>query len=150
MSLFLLKSGSVRVFKRTGNGEMAVDDLCANEVFGEISMFDDGIRFFSVKSLEDGEAVVFSKKQMDEMLRKAPLELFLVLECITQKLKRTSLRFIEQYEETQKMKTELGKLTSQLKQLETETGSLRKKVVEQEARIKKLSPPPAPAPPARD
>ncbi|MFH1068295.1 MAG: cyclic nucleotide-binding domain-containing protein [Candidatus Glassbacteria bacterium] len=141
MSLFLLKSGTVRVFKKVSSGEVALDDLCANEIFGEISMFADGVRFFTVKSIEDGEAVVFSKKQLDEMLRKAPLELFLILECTTQKLKRTSLRFLEKYEECEKLKTELEQTKGRSGELEKEPDSLRKKVAEQAAKIRKLSPP---------
>jgi len=141
MSLFLLKGGTVKVFKNVGDKEVEIDQLCINEIFGEISMFDEGKRFFTVKAVEDGEAVVFSKKQMDEMLRKAPLELFLIMECMSQKLKRTTLRFLEQYVENDKLKAEINKLKEELKQLKEEKPK-------PELSAKTQSSPPATPPPA--
>ena len=68
MSLFLIKHGTVKVFKTVGGKEVEIDTLCTNEAIGEISMFEEGKRFFTAQAIEDGEALVFSKKQMDEML----------------------------------------------------------------------------------
>ncbi|OGG05388.1 MAG: hypothetical protein A3F83_15430 [Candidatus Glassbacteria bacterium RIFCSPLOWO2_12_FULL_58_11] len=144
MSLFLLKEGSVQVYKGTVDGEVEIDSLCANEVFGEISMFDEGKRFFTVKALEDGEAVVFSKKQMDEMLRKSPLELFLILECMTQKLKRSTLRFLEEYAKGGKLKAENTALSEQLNAARQELQGLKDQLARQAEQIRKLTP----APPA--
>ncbi|HUU30219.1 MAG TPA: cyclic nucleotide-binding domain-containing protein [archaeon] len=125
MSLFLIRDGAVKIFKKLGDQEVEIDTLCASEVFGEISMFGDGKRFVTAKAIEDGEAVVFSKKQMDEMLRKAPLELFLIMECMTQKLKRITLRFLEQMDEKQKSESVCRKLEAELNDLKKENLTLQ-------------------------
>jgi CRP-like cAMP-binding protein len=147
MSLFLLRSGTVRVFKTVAGEEVEIDDLTVNEVFGEISAFDEGVRFFTVKALDDGEAVVFSKKQMDEMLRKAPLELFLILDCIVMKLKRISLRFLESLETDVLRKRDLAakdeeilRLTREKEELTVQTEQLQDKVEQLSSQIKKLQP----------
>ena len=106
MSVFLLKSGSVLVSKKLDGQDVEIDRLCINETFGETSMFDEsGRRFTSVTALDDGEVVVFSKKDMDEMLRKAPLELMLIMECLSQKLKRSILRNLELIKENRELKS---------------------------------------------
>lgn len=128
MSLFLLKKGSVRVFKNLQGKEVEVDTLCANEVFGEIGMFDNSRRFATVKAAEDGEVVVFSKKQMDEMLRKAPLELFMIMEGMAQKVKRTTEHFLEKLEEKEKLTGENQKLKEELDLLKEEKIKLEEKV----------------------
>jgi len=111
MSVFMLRSGSVLVSKKLDGKEVEIDRLCANEIFGETSMFDEsGKRFTTITSLDDGEAVVFSKKEMDEMLRKAPLELMLIMECMSQKLKRSILRNLELIKTNQELKKRLGNL----------------------------------------
>jgi len=143
MSLFLLKDGSVKVFKTLGDEEVEIDTLCANEVIGENSMFEEGRRFFTARATEDGEAVVFSKNQMDEMLRKAPLELFLILECMSQKLKRTTLNFLEQYESNAKLKAEKTELKARLEKEEKEKLSALEKLKQQSKTLSKQEPPPA-------
>ncbi len=151
MSLFLLRDGTVKVFKTVGGKEVEIDTLGTNEVIGEISMFEEGKRFFTVRALEDGEAVVFSKKQMDEMLRKAPLELFLILECMSQKLKRTTLSSLEKLEENEKLKEENAALKASLEK--AEKGSLEKKVKPQSQMPVEKDPnstPESPAPPEAD
>ena len=143
MSLFLLKDGSVKVFKTLGDKEVEIDTLCANEVIGEISMFEEGRRFFTARATEDGEAVVFSKNQMDEMLRKAPLELFLILECMSQKMKRTTLNFLEQYENNAKLKAEMAELKARLEKVEKEKLSALEKLKHQSKTLSKQEPSPA-------
>jgi CRP-like cAMP-binding protein len=138
MSIFLLKSGSVRVYKNVAGAEVEIDDLTINEVFGEISAFDNGVRFFTVKALEDGEAVVFSKKQMDEMLRKAPLELYLILDCIVMKLKRTSLRFLETLEKEITLERDMGHKEQQLAAAKQENESLRKQTADLASQVEQL------------
>ena len=153
MSLFLIKDGTVKVFKAVGGKEVEIDTLCTNEAIGEISMFEEGKRFFTARATEDGEAVVFSKQQMDEMLRKAPLELFLILECMSQKLKRATLSFLEKYEENEKLKEEIAALKSSLGKSGKEKGSPEKKVTQESQTPAEKNPDStveSPAPPESD
>ena len=129
----------MRVFKKVAGEEVEIDDLTVNEVFGEISAFDDGMRFFTVKALENGEAVVFSKKQMDEMLRKAPLELFLILDCIVGKLKRTSLRFLESLEQVVMQKRDIDARDKQIASLQAEKDNLTQQVEQLNDKVQQLS-----------
>lgn len=140
MSVFLLKSGTVRVYKNIAGEEVEIDDLTVNEVFGEISMFEEGRRFFTVKALEDGEAVVFSKKQMDEMLRKAPLELFLVLDCVVLKLKRASLRAFEVLDDNVRLQRELAARDEELAEFKQQNAELEKQVDDLRGKLRKLQP----------
>ncbi len=139
MSLFMLKSGTVRVFKTVAGEEVEIDDLTVNEVFGEISAFDEGVRFFTVKALDDGEAVVFSKRQMDEMLRKAPLELFLILDCVVMKLKRTSLRYLESLEKEVIHKREITSKDEEISRLSSEKEELARQVKELTGKVEQLN-----------
>ncbi len=107
LSVFLIKSGTVTVTKKLEEREVELDRLCANEVFGETAMFGEGRRFATVTADEEGEVVVFSRNDMDDMLRKAPLELFLVLECLSQKMQRSTLRYLDSLREIERLKAEL-------------------------------------------
>jgi CRP/FNR family transcriptional regulator, cyclic AMP receptor protein len=113
MSVFLLKSGSVLVSKKLSGKDLEIDRLCLNETFGETSMFDEqGRRFTTVTALDEGEVVVFSNKDMDEMLRKAPLELILIMECLSEKYKRGVSRYLDLLKDNQLLQDRLDKLQS--------------------------------------
>lgn len=114
-SVFLIRSGTVTVSKELEGKPVELDRLCSNELFGEIAMFGGGRRFATVRADEDGEAVVFSRKEMENMLRKAPLELLLVIENLSQKLQRATLRHLDSLRENRRLRKEMEELFARLK-----------------------------------
>lgn len=121
MSVFLLKQGAVKITRKESDRIYELDELTINETFGEMSMFDEnGKRFANVIALDDGEAVVFSRKDMEQMLRKAPLELLLIMESLCQKLKRSVGRYISTAEKLEKLEAENRKLKDRITELESQ------------------------------
>ena len=128
MSVFLLKLGAVKVTRKEGDRIYELDELTINETFGEMSMFDEnGKRFANVVAIDDGEAVVFSRKDMELMLRKAPLELLLIMESLCQKLKRSVGKHIAAAQNIEKLKAENRKLNDRISELESQLAAQAEK-----------------------
>lgn len=135
-SLFLLREGRALVSRRLEDREVELEELGPNEVFGEISLLEGEPRFTTVRAAQDGEAVVFSRKQLDEMLRRAPLELYLILDGLARKYKRMVKRLLEALRDNGRLERELEELRERLRRLEGHPAGTPP------------SSPPAPTPPA--
>ncbi|MGZ3453926.1 MAG: DUF1003 domain-containing protein [Polyangiales bacterium] len=71
--LFVVKSGKVEMFFRNDTGERIVLETAGpGEFFGEISLLDGGPRTASAIVLEDLDAVVVDREDLDELIRVKP------------------------------------------------------------------------------
>ena len=61
-SLYIILSGKVKAFLNDPNGkEVILNVVNEGEYFGEVSLFDDGLRSVSIMTLEDCEFAVLEK-----------------------------------------------------------------------------------------
>jgi CRP/FNR family transcriptional regulator, cyclic AMP receptor protein len=70
--LFIIKKGTVRVFKTEGNVDIDLDIIGQGGIFGEIAAIDRGKRSASVMAAEDAEAYVIPAEEFQKISRKIP------------------------------------------------------------------------------
>jgi|GEM_PF-1998190 cAMP-binding proteins - catabolite gene activator and regulatory subunit of cAMP-dependent protein kinases len=70
--LFIMKKGTVRVFKTEGNIDIDLDIVGQGGIFGEIAAIDRGARSASVIATEDAEAYVIPAEEFKKISRKIP------------------------------------------------------------------------------
>lgn len=72
-SLLVITEGSVAVYVTSENGDrMTLNTLGANDVLGEIALFDEGVRSASAEALESTTALVLSRTAFLDLLRAHP------------------------------------------------------------------------------
>jgi len=91
--MYVIKSGSVDLSKRTPSGEDKVFvTLETGEFFGEMSLIDENPRSASATVRSGGELVVLSKKSFRELIASQPAVaakvLFNILRVVNQRLRR--------------------------------------------------------------
>jgi CRP/FNR family transcriptional regulator, cyclic AMP receptor protein len=69
---FIIKSGSVRVFKKMGQKEVTLDTLGPGMVAGEIASIDNVVRTASGIALSDTEVIVIPRSSVEKILEKIP------------------------------------------------------------------------------
>ena len=70
--LFIMKKGTVRVYKTEGNVDIDLDIVGPGGIFGEIAAIDRGKRSASVIATEDAEAYVIPAEEFQNISRKIP------------------------------------------------------------------------------
>jgi len=96
-SMYFLKSGAVRIFKRKGDGKVEIETIRSGQVLGELSFFDGQPRSASAEALVACELVEISRAAMDKALQQAPDWLVTMIKTITSRLRATNnrLRILE-------------------------------------------------------
>lgn len=70
--LFVIKSGSARVFKIEGGVEIDLETVQAGGVLGEVAAIDGGTRSAGVKAIQDTEAYVISEPEFAKIMASIP------------------------------------------------------------------------------
>ena len=71
-SFFMIKSGSLRIFRRTDGIETDLSVLGPGDSFGEMALLTGAPRSASVAALTDTRLITLSKEQFDKILRNYP------------------------------------------------------------------------------
>jgi len=71
-SFFMIKSGSLRIFRRTDGIETELSVLGPGDSFGEMALLTGAPRSASVAALTDTRLITLSKEQFDKILRNYP------------------------------------------------------------------------------
>jgi CRP-like cAMP-binding protein len=71
--LYVVKSGCISIFKKTGSGEIKLVDIGPGEFVGELSLIDDSPRSATARVAADSELVVITRKCFQDMLNGDPL-----------------------------------------------------------------------------
>lgn len=70
---YIIRKGAVEIFSKNATGERLVLETCrAGDFFGEISLLDGGPRTASVEVIEDLEAILVDREDLEEFLRVRP------------------------------------------------------------------------------
>jgi CRP/FNR family transcriptional regulator, cyclic AMP receptor protein len=70
--LYIIKKGSVRIFKVDGNSEINLDTVGPGSVIGEIAIIDGGVRSASGIATMDTEVIVVSASEFRTVFKKMP------------------------------------------------------------------------------
>ena len=90
-SLFIVRSGRVRCFVETLDGEtIVVGELGAGEILGEISLLDAGPRTLSVEALEDVELLEIDRGGLLEVVARHPHAALDLMTVMGSRLRATS------------------------------------------------------------
>jgi uncharacterized membrane protein len=90
-SLFVVRSGKVELSFKNDTGENIILQIAATgDFFGELSLLDGGARTTSALVLEDTEALVVDRGDLDEFLRLRPAAAMDLLAAIARRLRETT------------------------------------------------------------
>jgi uncharacterized membrane protein len=90
-SLYIVRSGVVEIFSHNDTGEKIVLETArAGDFFGEISLLDGGPRTASAVVLEDLDAVVVDREDLEEFLRLCPAAALSLLTASGRRLRETA------------------------------------------------------------
>jgi CRP/FNR family transcriptional regulator len=85
--LFIIKSGSVRIFKTEGNTEIDLDVVGNGMVVGEVASIDGGPRTASGYALEDTDVIVIPASEFQRILATVPDYLKKIALILVQRLR---------------------------------------------------------------
>ncbi len=91
-SLYFVKRGVIRIFKKKGTGAIEIDSIRAGQVLGELAFFDNQPRSASAEALTQVEMVEISKAALDDAISKVPEWFSALVKTITSRLRNTNNR----------------------------------------------------------
>lgn len=90
-SLYLVRAGSVEIYSKNDTGERIVLETAhAGDFFGEISLLDGGPRTASAVVVDDLEAIVVDRGDLEEFLRLCPAAALNLLTATGRRLRESS------------------------------------------------------------
>jgi uncharacterized membrane protein len=91
-ALYVLRAGAVELFVKNDMGERIIFETArAGDFFGEISLLDGGSRTASALALEDTEALVVNRADLDEFLRLRPAAAMDLLSATGRRLRESGM-----------------------------------------------------------
>jgi uncharacterized membrane protein len=91
-TMYAVKRGTVELWTKNKTGERVVFETCGpGDFFGEISLLDQGPRTANATALEDGEALVIDRGDLDELFRLKPGSVFDLLAATGRRLRQNAL-----------------------------------------------------------
>lgn len=91
-SMYFIKKGALRLFRRKGDGKIEIDTLRAGQVIGELAFFDGQPRSASAEALLPTDLIEISKGSLDEVLAKIPEWLVTLIKTIAARLRAANNR----------------------------------------------------------
>ncbi|MBU6155053.1 MAG: Crp/Fnr family transcriptional regulator, partial [Bdellovibrionales bacterium] len=91
-SMYLIKGGAIRIFKRKGDGKIEIETLRSGQVVGELSFFDGQARSASAESLVTSELIEITRSALDSALNQSPEWLVTLIKTITARLRAANNR----------------------------------------------------------
>lgn len=93
---YIVYSGAVEVFRTLPGGKaVSLNILGAGEMFGELALFEDGLRTASVKALEETATAVITREKLYDILREFPDIAIELLKVQTRRFVRADRRLME-------------------------------------------------------
>lgn len=91
-AMYLVKYGMIRLYKRKGDAHIELDTVHADQVLGELAFLDGNPRSASAEALIDCELVEISGPVFQEVLKKMPDWLKILLKTVVGRLRAASTR----------------------------------------------------------
>ncbi|MBI5304287.1 MAG: cyclic nucleotide-binding domain-containing protein [Chloroflexi bacterium] len=90
-ALYLVLEGEFQVTKRSGNSEVAIAMRGVGEVFGEMSLLEQGPRSATVRAATDSRLAKISKAIFDELVTTRPVATLSILRTVIARLRNTEV-----------------------------------------------------------
>jgi CRP-like cAMP-binding protein len=84
--MYIIRQGSVKVFKKIKNNETTLAIVNPGEFFGEMAILDGGPRSAAAKAIEDVKALVISTKNFESMREKSPQVALRIMDVLVRTL----------------------------------------------------------------
>jgi len=139
---FIVKQGRLEVSRGSGESRIVLGELSEGDILGESAMFEDVTRRATVKALSDGEVLVFGKRDMLNMARQSPLELFMIIDSLSGKIERTNEDYCSSVKELESARSERDKLESELEQQQKLVEKIQEENIRLTSKIARLKTPP--------
>ncbi|MBC7691577.1 MAG: Crp/Fnr family transcriptional regulator [Methylotenera sp.] len=91
-SMYLLKTGMIRIFKKKGEANIEIDTIRAGQILGELAFLDGNPRSASGEALMDCELMEISANVFQAVVLKMPDWLKILLKTVVSRLRATSTR----------------------------------------------------------
>lgn len=91
-AMYLIRSGSIRIFKRKGDSQIEIDTLRAGQILGEMAFLDGNPRSASAEALHETELFEISKSIYDSTMVQVPEWLKVLLKAIVARLRSTTTK----------------------------------------------------------
>ena len=89
-SAYVILSGIVEVFKKSGEKEVSLGTLGEGQVFGEMGLIEDRPRSATVKARSELKVRIISREDFNDLLRKKPAILIPIMKCLFERLRQVS------------------------------------------------------------
>lgn len=89
-SAFIILSGTVEVFKKTGNKDVVLASMGPGQVFGEMGLIEDRPRSASIRALTELKARVIDREQFNKLLSTKPAVLIPIMKNLFERLRQVS------------------------------------------------------------
>lgn len=87
-SAYVILSGTVEVFKKSGDKEVSLGTLGEGQVFGEMGLIEDHPRSATVKARSEIKVRIISREDFNELLRKKPSFLIPIMKNLFERLRQ--------------------------------------------------------------
>ena len=101
--------------------------LSENDIVGETALFNDVARNANVVALTDGELLIFGKRDVINMTRQSPLELFMIMDSMSLKLERLNEAYCQSLIDLEKARADVDRISAENNELKNKIGRLEKK-----------------------
>ena len=109
-TLYVILSGKVEISKMINGEKVSIAFLSKGEIFGEISFIDKKPRTASVMAVGSVEVGLIDQDFIDHEVNRISSEFGVILNALTERLRKTTANFVNLKAEYDQLKTEYEKL----------------------------------------
>jgi len=109
-TLYVILSGKVEISKMINGVKVSIAFLSKGEIFGEISFIDKKPRTASVMAVGSVEVGLIDQDFIDHEVNRISSEFGVILNALTERLRKTTANFVNLKAEYDQLKTEYEKL----------------------------------------
>ncbi len=135
---FIVKKGKLEVSKTVEGRKMVLSQLGEHDIVGETALFNDTDRNATVTALTDGELMIFGKRDVINMTRQSPLELFMIMDSMSIKLDRLNEAYSKSLIEMESVKEQANQMSAAEKELKEKISRLENENQELKQRLSRL------------
>lgn len=103
---YIIQKGKVRISKKIDSKSVTVVTLAEGDIFGEMGLFQETVRYATAIAVGEVEVGVIDKKRFDELMRHSPDELKVIMNAVIDRLRITTDKLTVlglQWEKTRKV-----------------------------------------------
>lgn len=87
---YIIHKGKVRISKKIGNKAITVVALTEGDIFGEMGLFQQTVRFASAIAVGDVEVGIIDKNRFDELMNQTPADMKELINALIDRLRITT------------------------------------------------------------